>query len=44
MGNGKDEWVEGEVDVHEEIKDSILREKLHVPIGLPLLRCFVHPD
>lgn len=32
------------VDVREEINDTMLHEKSHVPVGLPLLRCLVHCD
>jgi len=36
-----DKWKKA-VDVREEINDSVLHEKLHVPVGLPLLCCLVH--
>ena len=29
-------------DVHKEIKNTISHESFHVPVRLPLLRCFVH--
>ena len=29
-------------DIHEEIKNSIFRKLLHVPVRLPLLSSLVH--
>ena len=35
---------EEKMDIHKEVKNTILDKLLHVPVRLPLLGCIVHPN